>query len=606
MRTAAHGLILALCLGLASPMLAQDASPSMGFVFREDFHQDSLHHEFHPEINPIDCLFLNYIPSVDQELVEDRASCLQDDFPLVVNETVCGFIHYFTVRRRGYTRTMLERKNFYFPIFEYYLRQYEMPDVLKHLAIVESGLNYSARSPAGAVGLWQFMPGTGREFKLNQTSHIDERQNPWLATQAACKYLKSLYGMFKDWELALAAYNCGPGNVLKAQRRSGKTGFWEIYPNLPKETRSYVPQFYAVVYSMRYAREHNIFPDINNILTATSLDTFRLQKSCNLFKLEQILGLSPKTLLQHNPELKSSFFPGGTLLIPETHSGLLAANLDLFLDSAKQTVPVRSVNYSAEELKNSGMTSVFLKKGTDLRKAAKKYGLSYAAFCKINHVKGHSVRRGRAFLIPGRKQEETAPEQQLARKDTSSQKASAAISAYGKLPQITTAAEVKNEPLSTRSEQEKSVVNEKGNENSQKAEVQEFHQVQKGDGLYTIARKYGISLSHLIELNPDLGKHIFLGQKIRITRSEKSADDSSAAIASKQNSKSSGFRQIASSAGLTSKEKAQVKPQIYKVQKGDTIYSITRKFNRISLKELIKINKIKNNQIKPGQHLIIG
>lgn len=607
MRSSALALALAFCPVLSSPLRAQSDSDFSGFVFSQDFDQDSVHHEFHPVPNPLDCLFFSYIPSVDQELVEDRASCMDTDLPLVINETVCGFIHYFTVRRRGYTRTMLERKNFYFPIFEYYLRQYGMPDVLKHLAIVESGLNYNARSPAGAVGLWQFMPGTGREFHLNQTSHIDERQNPWLATQAACKYLKSLYGMFQDWELALAAYNCGPGNVLKAQRRSGKTGFWEIYPNLPKETRSYVPQFYAVVYSMHHAREHNIFPDINNVLTATSLDTFRLEKSCNLFKLEQILGLSPKTLLQHNPELKSSFFPGGTLLVPESHSGLLAANLDLFLDSAKQLAPVRNVSYSSEDLKNSGMTGVFLKKGTDLKKAAKKYGLTYDAFCKINRVRGSMVRRGRIFLIPGRKQEEpSAPVAVAAPKDSAMAQAANA-NALAK-EKTSSQSEEKNTPAENRlAEKNKEPVAEIREEAQERKEIPEYYVVKKGDGLLQIARKYGMELSRLMEMNPDLGKHIFVGQKIRIIQNDSGASDSSETQLAKSKEKSGpSIRQFASAIPGGTKEKTQIKPRIYKVQKGDTIYSITRKFNLLSVKELIKINKLKNNQIKPGQHLIIG
>ena len=145
-----------------------------------------------------DTLYSRYVPTIDMETIEDRASCLNLDMPLVINKTVCGFIHFFAVRKRNYTQTMLERKNYYFPIFEYYLKKHQMPDALKYLSIVESGLNFKAKSRTGAVGLWQFMPGTGKDFYLAQNQLIDERRNPYLATEAACKFLKYLYGVFRD------------------------------------------------------------------------------------------------------------------------------------------------------------------------------------------------------------------------------------------------------------------------------------------------------------------------------------------------------------------------------------------------------------------------
>ena len=523
---------------------------------------------------------MSYVPAVDPELVEDRVSCLDLEIPLVVNKTVCSFIHYFTVRKRNYTQTMLERKNYYFPIFEYYLRKYEMPDALKYLAIVESGLNYKAKSKAGALGLWQFMPGTGRDFRLDQSHHSDQRQNPWLATEAACKFLKSLYGTFQDWELALAAYNCGPGNVLKAQRRSGKKGFWEIYSFLPQETRSYVPQFHAVVYSMNCAREHNIIPDIDSVLTVIPLDTFRINRTCDLRKLETMLGMVPKALQQHNPDLRSNYFPGGTLLVPGSHGSLLAANLEIYLDSARYIAPVQQL----AKLRREG---VFIRKGTSVAQFTARRGWDKMAFCKLNGIKGDKIRRSRYYQIP----ENSPTTESLASSDSSSEK---------------------NQQFSGKSHQgnkEKLIVKEASADRqmSNKAEaisLPEFHMVVKGEGLFSVARKYGLEVGKLRSLNPGTGDKLWNGQRIRL-RDDAFADSDTA-----NGKKEAGLIQPVAGSTVSAQSLKQTTnegtPILYEVQKGDTLYSITRKFNRLSVKELIRINNLKNRQIKPGQQLIVG
>ena len=168
--------------------------------------------------SPVD---LEYIPGDDSPgLIRDRLACLESEVPLVYNDRVHAFINYFTVKDRDYTRLMMRRKNLYFPIFERQLAKYGLPDELKYLSIIESALNPRATSRVSAVGLWQFMSATGRHYGLHQDWYIDERMDPERATDAACRYLRDLYRMFNDWELALAAYNTGPGNVRRAIRRS--------------------------------------------------------------------------------------------------------------------------------------------------------------------------------------------------------------------------------------------------------------------------------------------------------------------------------------------------------------------------------------------------
>src|SRR5882672_3605628 len=204
---------------------------------------------------------LDFIPADETpELIADRLGCLQQTIELSSNSKVHAFIDYFTVRDRDYTKMVLRRKDLYFPLFEKKLKQYNLPDELKYLSIIESALNPRAYSSAHAVGLWQFMSGTSRYLGLHNDWSIDERMDPEKATDAACRYLSQLYSIFGDWHLALAAYNSGPGTVRWAIRRSGyKRSFWEVYNFLPRETRSYVPQFIAIIYAINYSAEHNLY-----------------------------------------------------------------------------------------------------------------------------------------------------------------------------------------------------------------------------------------------------------------------------------------------------------------------------------------------------------
>ncbi len=244
-----------------------------------------------------------FIENTTYALVQDRISCMEAEMPLHFNNKVYSFINYFGVRNRDYTKEVIRRSTIYFPIFEEYLKKYNLPDELKYLAIVESGLQPQIISRAGAGGLWQFMPYTGNMYKLHQDWYIDERFDPYEATEAACKYLSSLYNMFGDWELALAAYNSGPGNVRKAIRRSGyKKGFWEIYNYLPRETRSYVPQFVAVAYTMHYAEEYNLLHE--NPAYLLESDTLMVKGYANLKTLAQELKICYADIQLLNPNLK--------------------------------------------------------------------------------------------------------------------------------------------------------------------------------------------------------------------------------------------------------------------------------------------------------------
>jgi membrane-bound lytic murein transglycosylase D len=252
-------------------------------------------------------------PLTLQEIVGDRMSCFETVAPHQFNNAVMAYVRLFTERQRGYTQRVLERQDFYFPIFEKYLAKYNLPDELKYLSVVESALIPTAKSQVGAVGLWQFMPPTAGDLRLKRDEWVDERMHPEKATEAACKYLRDLYRMFHDWELVLAAYNWGAGNVQRVIRKTGKRNFWDMYPHMPAETRNYVPTFTAIMYAMTYAKEHDLHSPALRYQHYEQLDTLTLRgQALDLRRLSRALGYSDSlALTRYNPELRHAGLPAG-------------------------------------------------------------------------------------------------------------------------------------------------------------------------------------------------------------------------------------------------------------------------------------------------------
>ena len=236
---------------------------------------------------------------------------------------------------------VLGRVDLYFPLFEKYFKEYDIPEEIKYLSIIESGLNPKALSPVGAVGLWQFMPATARMYGLNIDWYVDERMDPEKSTIAACKYMRSLYDYFKDWELVMAAYNTGPGNVRRAIRRSGyKKNFWEIYRYLPRETRSYVPQFMAIMYVVNFAEDHSFYkeeyteylPETDTLVVKDFLyfKTFAdLTNTC----VEDLEKLNPKVRRRAFPDTDNEYI----FYIPYDIKSYVLENRNFILDSARRT-----------------------------------------------------------------------------------------------------------------------------------------------------------------------------------------------------------------------------------------------------------------------------
>ncbi|WP_204281892.1 lytic transglycosylase domain-containing protein [Pontibacter burrus] len=451
-------------------------------------------------------LLVEYIPNEPNEVIQDRLSCIESEIPLTFNPFVRNFIDYFTIRNRKYSRTMISRQNVYFPLFEKYLKKYDMPDDIKYLAIVESGLNPKAASWAKAVGLWQFIPTTGKEYGLDQNAYIDERMDPEKATDAACRFLKRLHKTYGDWELALAAYNCGPGNVNKAIRRAGggKKTFWEIFPYLPKETRGYVPSMTAVIYTMNFAPHHNIFSD--SVLYAHDVETLTINQAIDLEKLAEELHVEPATLLALNPEIKKNVLPASTrnykLRVPADRAPLLASAADVscMIAAASPMAPAPAPVLQPEPA--------------------------------------------------------TAP----------------ALLASTATPA----------PAATKTEEQ-------------------VYIVKRGDNLSAIATKHNVTIDQLKEWNNLQRSTIVVNQKLTL---QQPANTEALAMATPaEEAKPAMAKQPVKPAAKPTQKQQEL---IHHVQPGDTLWTISQQYEGITVEQIKKLNRLKNNQIKPGQKLILG
>lgn len=258
-----------------------------------------------------DCNMKNENPSYPTEVFIDRLSRMPTVMEMAHNNVVQNFIDRYCTRLRGTISYMLGASNFYIPIFEEALEAYQIPLELKYLPVIESALNPRAVSRVGATGLWQFMLATGKQYNLKINSLVDERRDPIKASYAAAHLLSDLYKVFGDWNLVIAAYNCGPGNVSKAiQRSGGSKDYWHIYPYLPRETRGYVPAFIAANYMMTYYSLHNICPMGSRLPAQT--DTIMITRRLHLEQVSNVLGIDLEMLRALNPMYRHDIIPGDT------------------------------------------------------------------------------------------------------------------------------------------------------------------------------------------------------------------------------------------------------------------------------------------------------
>lgn len=340
--------------------------------------------------------------SVYTQRLRNLASPIQ----LPYNSIVRGYINRYIDPRSGTISRILGMSQYYFPIIEEELLREGLPVELRALPIIESALSPTAVSPMGAVGLWQFMPTTGKSYGLEINSLVDERRDPHRSTEAACRFLKDLYAIYHDWTLAIAAYNCGPGNVNKAMARSGGKTFWEIYDYLPRETRGYVPAFIGATYAYAYHRLHHIEPTEAPI--PLSVDTLHVNRLMHLNQIASTIDLPLETLRQLNPQYKMDIIPATTksytLVLPQRYVAQYIAHEPEILakDSMYLKEYINPANIDKKKLEQRS-TIYVVKKGDTLGAIARRYRVTTAQLMRWNKLKSaHKLRIGQRLRIEGR------------------------------------------------------------------------------------------------------------------------------------------------------------------------------------------------------------
>lgn len=372
----------------------------------------SWHAKYFSQSDPY-CIDHDENAPVSDDVYRDRLSRMATIIPMDYNPIVRNCISIYADRRRELVRYVMAMADLYFPLFEQVLDQYDLPLELKYLAIIESNLNPRAYSRAGAAGIWQFMLPTGKLFGLEINSLIDQRLDPIASTHAACKYFKQMYATFGDWYLVLASYNCGPGNVNKAIRRAGgRTSFWEIYPYLPRETRSYVPFFIAATYIMTYHCEHNICPMRTSLSVAT--DTVMVDRLMHLRQVADVLNVDIEMLRTFNPQYKREIIPGHikpcVLKLPvaatyayidkkDTISAYRADELLAAYLPKRYTEPSSDDQEDKPSEPKTEMIRYTVKSGENLYTIANKYGVTAQNIRKWNNLRTNRVPRGKRLTI---------------------------------------------------------------------------------------------------------------------------------------------------------------------------------------------------------------
>ncbi|MCQ2236944.1 MAG: transglycosylase SLT domain-containing protein [Bacteroidales bacterium] len=351
------------------------------------------------------------VSGISDDVYVQRLQALQSPIPMTYNNQVKKFIELYIVKRREQVERMLGLSRYYFPLFEEMLDANDMPLELKYLPIIESALNPRALSRVGASGLWQFMYYTGKRYGCEVTSYVDERRDPYKASLAAAKFLKDLYAIYGDWHLAIAAYNCGPGNVNRAIARSGGLrDFWKIYYHLPRETRGYVPAFIAAAYAMNYAGEHQIRAT-PSILPPVA-DTVMVVKPLNLAQVSNVLHLSLDVIRELNPQYKHDIIPAiekgksyalrlpveMTFAFAQQEDSVYAYNREKYFPNNK-IVPVSEATFGGAVPANSVHFIYKVKENDVPGTIAKRFGIRLADLTYWNGIRRNIIRPGQKLHI---------------------------------------------------------------------------------------------------------------------------------------------------------------------------------------------------------------
>ena len=518
---------------------------------------------------------VNIDAEVDYELptalLKERLAAMdaKSPFNIEYNQGLENIIKSFLKNRKKSFERLMGFSEYYFPIFEEALAKQNVPLEIKYLAVVESALNPRAISKMGATGLWQFMYHTGKQYGLKIDSYIDERSDPLKSSAAATQYMTNMYKMFGDWDLVLASYNSGPGNVAKAIRRSGgQKNYWNIRKNLPKETQGYVPAFLATMYLYEYHKEHGIVPQRAPVKHFAT-DTIRIKQQITFKQLGDLLEMPMAQIQLLNPSYKLNVVPfyndeNHYLRLPQDKVAIFASNEEKIYAYTEYQLEQRekpfqttkalafNANSSYKSTKASKTTYYKVKRGDNLSAVANKYDVSIAQLKKWNKLKGNSVAYGRSLKIIT-----THNAIQILKKDSVSEIIAS-----------------KNQALASKETKE-----EKNNA-ATPADAASQYIVQKGDNLGAIAKKYNVTVAELQEWNGLANNNVQYGVTLQVAEKE-----------------------------LESKEelvgKQERKDIEYIVQKGDNLGAIAPKFGA-SIIELKKWNKLADNSLSIGKTLIVA
>ena len=360
-------------------------------------------------LDTTECHSDTIIAELPDSIYKTRLQALPFVIEVPYNEVVRRYILRYVKHSPRQLATLQRKAEYYFPIFEDILARHELPYELCYLPVIESALNPHAHSHMGAAGLWQFMPATGKRYGLEVNSLVDERMDPIRSTEAACRFMKDLYKIFGDWNLVIAAYNCGPGNVNKAiHRAGGKRDFWSIYPFLPRETRGYLPIFIAASYAMNYAEVHGICP-AEPLLTMAS-DTIVTTERQHLKQIADNLDIPLAELRRLNPQYPRDIIPGGkayALCLPIEKTGsyidneqaILTYQTNELIHNRRAEIELLHKTSGNGGYSINGVTYYKIKEGDTLGGIAKKFRVSVKQLKAWNGLKSDIIRAGKTLKI---------------------------------------------------------------------------------------------------------------------------------------------------------------------------------------------------------------
>ncbi len=429
---------------------------------------------------------VRFSSNVSDAVMKERLENMNSFITLPYNEKVRNFMILYSEKMPTKMGHILGLCQYYMPIFEETFNKYKLPDELKYVAIIESALNPTAVSRAGAKGMWQFMMQTAKSYGLEINSYVDERLDPFKSSDAAARYLQDSYRLFGDWNLAISSYNCGPGNVNKAIRRSGSRDFWAVYDYLPRETRGYVPAFVGAMYAIKYSKEYGL--QASGVQMPAQVDTFEIHRNLHLQQVADMVGIPMSELKNLNPQYIKDIIPGNNktyiLRLPFNYSSAFIENEDsIYTYKAAELLnpqtlvkaessdggssvskPVRSSSGG-----NSGGTRISYKvrSGDSLGKIASRHGVTVAQLKSWNHLRSNTIKAGQRLYIY--------------KKGSSGYSSTSSKSSSGSSSNYVT------------------------------------YTVRSGDTLSKIASRYGTTVSKIQKAN-GIGSKIRAGQKLRIPR----------------------------------------------------------------------------------------